>query len=211
MPPCEKLARGIADDVGVMVNAGELDRPSEDPESQMSSWTVAVNALRAHRRQRLGEAGPAFSVGIATVTPGLMLDYPALAMQRSIEAAAPERAGLRRLAPPRSLAALLAIVISIGLAWSLVIPPWQVPDELAHFAYAQGLAETFILPGQPGHRSASSDESYADASVGASRRAYWPQTAPPDWSRTDYNAYLAVERGANRPPRTMDPDRQLHG
>ena len=111
-------------------------------------------------------------------------------MQRSIEAAAPERAGLRRLAPPRSLAALLAIVISIGLAWSLVVPPWQTPDELAHFAYAQSLAESFTLPGQPGRLGVSSDESYADASVGASRGAFWPLAAPPDWSRADYDAYL---------------------
>ena len=122
-------------------------------------------------------------------------------MQRSIEAAAPERAGLRRLAPPRSLAALLAIVISIGLTWSLVVPPWQSPDELAHFAYAQGLAESFMLPGHPGRLGASSDESFADGSVGASRGAFWPQAAPPDWSRSDYNAYLAAERAADRPPR----------
>ena len=122
-------------------------------------------------------------------------------MQRSTEAAAPERAGLRRLAPPRSLAALLVIVVSIGLTWSLLVPPWQTPDELAHFAYAQSLAETFTLPGQPGRQGASSDESYADASVGASRGAFWPQAAPPDWSRSDYDAYLASEHSANPPPR----------
>ncbi|MGZ4192682.1 MAG: DUF2142 domain-containing protein [Solirubrobacteraceae bacterium] len=120
-------------------------------------------------------------------------------MQRSIEAAAPERAGFRRFAPPRSLAALLAIVISIGLAWSLVVPPWQTPDELAHFAYAQSLAESFTLPGQPGHLGASTDETYADTSVGASRGAFWPEAAPPDWNRSDYDAYLVAEQ--DRPPR----------
>ncbi len=120
-------------------------------------------------------------------------------MQRSIEAAAPERAGIRRLTPPRSLAALLAIVISIGLAWSLVVPPWQTPDELAHFAYAQSLAESFTLPGVSGRPGASSDQTFADDSVGASRGAFWPATAPPSWSRLDYEAYLAREHSRARP------------
>ncbi|HEX4011426.1 MAG TPA: DUF2142 domain-containing protein [Solirubrobacteraceae bacterium] len=119
-------------------------------------------------------------------------------MQRSAQAA-PERARLRRFAPPRSLAALLAIVVGLGLVWSLTVPPFQSPDELAHFAYAQGLAESFRLPGNPGRLGASSDESLADGSVGASRGAFWPQASPPDWNRADYAAYLAIEDSAHRP------------
>ena len=164
----------------------------------MSSWTSRSTRWARTAASVSEKPDPAFSVGIATVTPALMLHYPAGPMQRSIEAAAPERAGLRRLAPPRSLAALLAIVISIGLTWSLVVPPWQSPDELAHFAYAQGLAESFMLPGIPAGSGASSDQSFADAAVGASRGAFWPQAAPPDWSRADYDAYLA--RRARRRP-----------
>lgn len=117
-------------------------------------------------------------------------------MQRSIEAAAPERAGLRRLAPPRSLAALLVIVISIGLAWSLVVPPWQSPDELAQFGFVQSLAETFTIPHTAGAPQISSDVISADAAVGASRGAFWPAPAPPDWRRSDYSAYLTAERAA---------------
>jgi hypothetical protein len=120
-------------------------------------------------------------------------------MQRSIAAATPEGAGLRRLAPPRGLAALLVIIISVGLAWALLVPPWQAPDEIAQFAYAQSLAESFTLPGVPGHVQASSDEVLADDSVGASRGAFWPQTAPADWRRADYAAYVARERGRDRP------------
>jgi 4-amino-4-deoxy-L-arabinose transferase-like glycosyltransferase len=121
-------------------------------------------------------------------------------MQRSAQAA-PKRLGLRRLAPPKSLAALLAIVVSVGLAWALLVAPWQTSDELAHFAYAQSLAESFTLPGVKGHPGASSDQIVADAAVGASRGAFWPQAAPPDWSRTDYEAYLARERSSDPPPK----------
>ncbi len=125
-------------------------------------------------------------------------------MQRSAQVA-PERVRLRRLAPPRSLTALLAIVVTVGLAWALLVPPWQSPDELAHFAYAQSLAETFTIPGIPGRLGESSDEIFADGSVGASRGAFWPQAAPPDWSQNDYDAYLRVERGAHPPSKSNGP------
>ncbi len=122
-------------------------------------------------------------------------------MERSAQAG-PGRVGLRRLAPPRSLTALLAIVVCVGLAWALTVSPWQSPDELAHFAYVQSLAESFTLPGSAGRPGASSDQDLADASVGASRGAFWPAPAPPDWSRADEAAYLAVERGPHPPSRS---------
>lgn len=126
---------------------------------------------------------------------------PCPAMQRSAQAA-PERVRLRRLAPPKSLAALLAIVAIVGLAWALVVPPWQSPDEVAHFAYAESLAESFTLPGIPGRPEVSSDQDLADVAVGASRGSFYPQSSPPDWSRSDYAAYLAREHGANPPSKS---------
>jgi 4-amino-4-deoxy-L-arabinose transferase-like glycosyltransferase len=122
-------------------------------------------------------------------------------MQRSAQAA-PERTGVRRLAPPQSLAALLAIVVCVGVAWALVVPPWQVPDELAHFGYAQSLAENFTIPSDSGAPQASSDLRVADGAVGASRGAFWPAPAPPDWSRADYAAYLAAEHAAHPPTKS---------
>lgn len=35
-----------------------------------------------------------------------------------------------------------AAALLSGLSWSLMTPPFQVPDEISHFAYAQYLAET---------------------------------------------------------------------
>ncbi|MGA2009483.1 MAG: DUF2142 domain-containing protein, partial [Solirubrobacteraceae bacterium] len=80
--------------------------------------------------------------------------------------------------------------------------PWQSPDEPAHFAYVQSLAENLRLPGAADRPGESSDQGFADASVGASRGAFWPGPAPPDWSRADEGAYLAREHGSDPPSRT---------
>jgi 4-amino-4-deoxy-L-arabinose transferase-like glycosyltransferase len=119
-------------------------------------------------------------------------------MQRSAQAA-PERLGLRRVAPPKSLAVLLAIVAILGVAWALAVPPWQSPDELDHYAYAQSLAENSTLPGASNRPDDSSDERFADAAVGASRAAFFPDPAPPSWSHSEYAAYLAAEHGRAPP------------
>ena len=131
-------------------------------------------------------------------------------MERSAQAA-PERWRLRlpvppkRLsAPPKSLSALLAIVIVVGLAWALLLPPWQSPDEVQHFGYVQSLAESFSLPGVKGRPVVSSDQSIADNAVGAGRGAFYPQAAPPDWSPSDWDAYLAQVRA--HPPSRTDGD-----
>ncbi|HWD63683.1 MAG TPA: DUF2142 domain-containing protein [Solirubrobacteraceae bacterium] len=102
---------------------------------------------------------------------------------------------------PKSLPLLLAIVVVAGLCWALAVPPWQSPDELDHFAYAETLAENFSIPGTAGRQEDSSDESFADHSVGASRGAFYPGASPPEWSRSAYDAYLAVEQGRDPPAR----------
>lgn len=48
---------------------------------------------------------------------------------------------------PTPLAALLGAVVLLGLAWALVVPPAEAPDEPVHLAYVQILAETGHRPG----------------------------------------------------------------
>jgi hypothetical protein len=62
--------------------------------------------------------------------------------------AAPGRGRLRgALARVPTLAWLCALVaLANGLAWSLLVPPFNVPDENAHYAYVQQLAERGTLP-----------------------------------------------------------------
>jgi 4-amino-4-deoxy-L-arabinose transferase-like glycosyltransferase len=119
----------------------------------------------------------------------------------------PAQAGAARsraasLVPPKSLAALLGIVLIAGLAWALTVAPWQSPDEVAHFAYVQSIAETFTLPGEKGRPAISSDQSVADAAVGGQRGAFFPGSSPPNWSRADWNAYLRATDGATAPSRS---------
>jgi 4-amino-4-deoxy-L-arabinose transferase-like glycosyltransferase len=120
-------------------------------------------------------------------------------MPRSAQGA-PERVGLARLAPPVSLAALLAIVVTVGVCWALTVAPFQSPDEVAHFAYVQSLATHFTLPGVKNKPGASSAQAFADGSVGASRGAFFPQASPPSWDRSGYDAYLAQVHGPDPPP-----------
>lgn len=111
-------------------------------------------------------------------------------------------AAARRRRPPRGLGALLIIVAIVGLTWALLVPPWQTPDELAHFGYVQSLAENSRLPGAAGRPELSSDVNFADGAVGASRGAFFPRFSPPDWSRADASAYVARERAPRTPSRT---------
>jgi hypothetical protein len=52
--------------------------------------------------------------------------------------------GLRRVPRAAWLCALVAL--ANGLAWSLIVPPFEVPDENAHYAYVQQIAERGTLP-----------------------------------------------------------------
>jgi 4-amino-4-deoxy-L-arabinose transferase-like glycosyltransferase len=56
--------------------------------------------------------------------------------------------GMRAIAGrvPPVAAVVFAVALLNGLAWSLLTPAFQVPDETSHFAYAQYVAET-------GHRA----------------------------------------------------------
>ena len=120
-------------------------------------------------------------------------------MPRSAQGA-PERVGLSRFAPPVSLAALLAIVVTVGVCWALTVAPFQSPDEFAHFAYVQSLGTNFQLPGVKTKPGESSAQQLADGSVGAGRGAFFPQASPPSWDRSAYDAYLATVHGAHAPP-----------
>jgi len=96
----------------------------------------------------------------------------------------------RRRRPPAALVALLGIVGVLGVCWALIVPPWQSPDELSHYAYVESIATRFALPGNPHRAIFSSDETVAIQAVGASLGAFYPDALPPSWSRADYTSYL---------------------
>ena len=48
---------------------------------------------------------------------------------------------MRTTRVPVPLRWLVAAVLLAGVSWALLVPPWQAPDEDAHFAYVQTIAE----------------------------------------------------------------------
>jgi len=93
-------------------------------------------------------------------------------------------------AVPPALALLLGVVAILGVAWALLVPLAQSPDEDAHFGYAQVLAEDFRLPDEkPGptytseHRLvAERARSFQTAQL-LDSRTEWSALAEADWDR----------------------------
>jgi len=103
----------------------------------------------------------------------------------------------RRLrATPRPLAVLLATAAVLSLAWALVLPPFQGPDESEHFAYVQHLAETGRAPSPTtfgGAGSHSTEQTRAMDTLGL-RLLMGTATARPSWSEADQAPWRAFER-----------------
>ena len=74
----------------------------------------------------------------------------AVLSRRALAAAFPRRVATRTVARVRSTPLVLAILLAIaavhGTAWAVMTAPWNGPDEVAHFAYAEHLAETGHAP-----------------------------------------------------------------
>ncbi|MEA2210283.1 MAG: hypothetical protein QOF83_231 [Solirubrobacteraceae bacterium] len=99
---------------------------------------------------------------------------------------------LPRSRPPSGLPWILGVVLCFAVTWALLIPPWQSPDEIQHFAYAQTLVEDHALPGLAGRSATASSQAAADGAVGATRGAFAPAPAPPSWIPADAAAYDAA-------------------
>lgn len=94
-------------------------------------------------------------------------------------------------APPRALLLLLVATAIFGAAWTLIVPPWQAPDEHAHFAYAQTLAESGKLP-EGGRRSFSTEQTTAASAVNSDQLAQ-NLFARPEWSEPAYERWRAQQ------------------
>jgi 4-amino-4-deoxy-L-arabinose transferase-like glycosyltransferase len=82
---------------------------------------------------------------------------------------------LRRLPLAAWICALVAIVNAA--CWSVISPPFQLPDEPSHFAYVQHLAETGHLPSSNGHTFPQAEE-YALAYLLQSQVRFSPENRP---------------------------------
>ena len=114
----------------------------------------------------------------------------------------------RRLAPKPSpvLLALLAVAAIQALAWTIVLPPLEGPDEISHFAYTERMVETRSIPfypggtpSNPGH-SISTELNAAAIYGGILAESRNPFARPPGSQRS-------VELWRRQPPRTNHADR----
>lgn len=85
---------------------------------------------------------------------------------------------------PRPLLALLGAVFVLGLAWALIVPPWQVPDEDHHFAYVQSIGERGALP-EAGGKEQSTEQRLATGRSNAEQTAQVLLTKL-EWSPAGY-------------------------
>jgi len=95
---------------------------------------------------------------------------------------------------PAPLGWLLVAVGLLGLAWAILNPAWQAPDENSHFAYLQSLGERFDLPGDANRPFFSTEQAGAVAAVNSDQVAGVLETKP-EWSEAAYRRWRRLEDG----------------
>jgi hypothetical protein len=81
--------------------------------------------------------------------------------------------------------ALTAASLLLAFGWALVSPPFEAPDETAHFGYVQSLAEDGALPGDPKRISYSREQIVAINESNSDQAAAQPAVKM-EWNRTAY-------------------------
>ncbi len=85
-----------------------------------------------------------------------------------------------------------------GTAFSLLTPPFQVPDETAHFAYVQRVVEHGARPGVVGRPEFSTEQTAAMSAMGTLGIIGRPSAHPPDAEASTDAALEAAAEGAPR-------------
>ena len=118
---------------------------------------------------------------------------------------------------PVPLRWLVAAVLLAGVSWALLVPPWQAPDEDAHFAYVQTIAELGRLPRDDGRRALDAAKSteqdlaelasgYRDSGQRIEMRPQWDPRAFARWKADAGRApRLGTQGRRRRRPRRRQP------
>ncbi len=121
-------------------------------EGATSWWSTALSVAR---RMGLGRAFAGTWISLLVLLLMLMLTLVALRLivretrsggqARRERARANSRIGILSRVPAAAWACALVACLNAA-CWSLITPPFQVPDEPSHFAYVEQLAESRALP-----------------------------------------------------------------
>jgi 4-amino-4-deoxy-L-arabinose transferase-like glycosyltransferase len=123
--------------------------------------------------------------------------------QRETRLASTEREPrrIRMPRPPATLACLLAASFVLGCGWALIVPAFQAPDEFAHVAVVQSLANRGDLPGDPNRPLQSTEEQVASSASNAAQTAQ-QLLVKPEWSERRYDRWRERARTLGKDSRT---------
>jgi len=97
---------------------------------------------------------------------------------------------------PAGLGLLVAAVLLCGVAWALLTPAWQVPDEDSHFAYVQSLVERGSRPFDDGREAGiaakATEQDLAEVASGFLDSAQRIESDP-EWSPTAEARWRAAQ------------------
>jgi len=97
--------------------------------------------------------------------------------------------------------ALLGATAVLSLGWMTAVPPFQAPDENAHFAYVQSLAERGEVPPSAGIPRLSTELNRAAAAANFIQAQQQPSVKPA-WSKAAYERYLERAAGEGEAARS---------
>jgi 4-amino-4-deoxy-L-arabinose transferase-like glycosyltransferase len=103
------------------------------------------------------------------------------------------RRSLPRPHVPGALGALLAATLVLGVAWALIVPPWQAPDEQLHYGYVQSFVDGPGLPGRADRPELATEETLAMTASNSDQTAAILETKP-TWDPAAYAAWQRQER-----------------
>ncbi|WP_272474716.1 DUF2142 domain-containing protein [Baekduia alba] len=95
---------------------------------------------------------------------------------------------------PRPLLGLLAAILALGIAFTLVTPFLQAPDENSHFGYIQYFGETGQLPANKPLAPPFTTEQTQASGASNSDQAAAQKAVPMSWSTSAFDAWRASER-----------------
>ncbi len=168
------VERAVASDPAVNAKTGETGaagpnaaRPSDaGPNAARPRPSPRRTASRGGRRQEGARRGTAPTAVRSTVGSRSFTRRTPITRERNSRSrqTAPAGSGLvvgsmralRRIPVTAWVCALVACLNAV--CWSVISPPFQVPDEPSHFAYVQHLAETGSLPTNGGEDFPSIEE-----------------------------------------------------
>jgi Predicted membrane protein (DUF2142) len=187
----------VPGDLAVQVYGGRQSLLGEAPEIMRRATIWAPPWVGAWTYYLL------FALGLALVAIAVAFVIVPVA-RGDPEQARPRPPPARRAGLPVAVWAIAAIAFVNGAAWSLLVLPWQGPDEISHFAYVQHIAAAGNIHPRSGPigRTYSTEHQYAMESSqtntvrsNPAAKPPWEQEARRQWKQRDEQLHSSAADG----------------